>query len=118
MNPFGTGKVVIFQVFYSHPWKNRLEILPMAVLAVICKKHKHKQTNINKNKQTNIGAIVGVIFIRLNIRMTAYRKFSWLKNWPVVEVIILQINRIKKNNETIKQSNKTNINISKRKLKT
>ncbi|KAI5841037.1 chloride channel [Morchella snyderi] len=66
MNPFRTGKLVLYQVKYTRGWHD-FEIIPFAVLGVI-------------------GGLYGAFFIRLNMRIAQYRKTTIVRKYPVTEV--------------------------------
>nr|KAJ3419505.1 hypothetical protein HK105_006864 [Polyrhizophydium stewartii] len=66
VNPFRTGKLVLFQVTYNRDWHG-FE-LPFFILLGI------------------LGGLYGTLFIKLNVWYNSYRKTSWLKNWAIPEV--------------------------------
>ncbi|KJA28132.1 hypothetical protein HYPSUDRAFT_34482 [Hypholoma sublateritium FD-334 SS-4] len=68
VNPFGTTKLVLFQVtFVSDTWR-LFELIPWITLGVI-------------------GGILGSLLIKLNVEIALYRRNSVLNDWPVLEVI-------------------------------
>ncbi|PPQ91494.1 hypothetical protein CVT25_013751 [Psilocybe cyanescens] len=68
VNPFGTTKLVLFQVtFVSDSWR-AFELIPWVTLGVI-------------------GGILGSLLIRLNVEIALYRRNSVLNEWPVLEVV-------------------------------
>ncbi|KAI9105517.1 chloride channel [Phlyctochytrium arcticum] len=71
VNPFRTGKLVLFAVEYKRAWRG-FE-LPFFVMLGI------------------LGGLYGSLFIHLNIKVAAYRKTSWLRHWPVLEVGIVAL---------------------------
>ncbi|KAH0536874.1 hypothetical protein FGG08_006277 [Glutinoglossum americanum] len=71
MNPFRTGKLVLYQVTYSTGWHG-FEMAPFALLGII-------------------GGLYGGFFIKLNMRIAAWRKASATKNYPTWEVIVLAL---------------------------
>ncbi|KAH0556389.1 hypothetical protein GP486_005691 [Trichoglossum hirsutum] len=71
MNPFRTGNLVLYQVTYSSGWHG-FEIAPFALLGVI-------------------GGLYGGFFIKLNMRIAAWRKDSAIKDYPIWEVIVLAL---------------------------
>ncbi|KAI9861797.1 MAG: hypothetical protein M1813_005146 [Trichoglossum hirsutum] len=71
MNPFRTGKLVLYQVTYSSGWHG-FEIIPFALLGII-------------------GGLYGGFFIKLNMRIAAWRKSSAIKDYPTWEVIALAL---------------------------
>jgi len=73
MNPFHTGQLVIFQVRYSHSWV-AFEMIPFLLLAIL-------------------GGLMGTFFIKMNIKMCAFRKRSVLANYPILEVIGARIGK-------------------------
>jgi chloride channel 3/4/5 len=66
VNPFRTGKLVLFQVEYKRNW--HVFELPFFILLGI------------------LGGLYGAMFIKLNLRYAALRKRSWLREWPLHEV--------------------------------
>ncbi|KIM44556.1 hypothetical protein M413DRAFT_66882 [Hebeloma cylindrosporum] len=68
VNPFGTAKLVLFQVtFVSDRWR-AFELIPWVTLGVI-------------------GGVLGALLIRLNVEIALYRRNSILGEWPILEVI-------------------------------
>ncbi|TFK39947.1 Cl-channel protein [Crucibulum laeve] len=68
VNPFGTAKLVLFQVtFVSDTWR-AFELIPWLTLGVI-------------------GGVLGSLLIRLNVEVALYRRNSILADWPVLEVV-------------------------------
>ncbi len=67
-NPFRTGKLVLYQVTYSSGWHG-FEIVPFAILGII-------------------GGIYGGLFIKLNMKISKWRKSSRWANTPVLEVLV------------------------------
>ncbi|KAJ9052117.1 hypothetical protein DSO57_1037375 [Entomophthora muscae] len=71
MNPFRTFKLVLFQVTYSANWHG-FEMMFFLLLGVL-------------------GGIFGSMFIRFNVRLTAYRLNSWVSLYPVLQVVGLAL---------------------------
>eukprot|EP01059_Diplonema_ambulator_P009230 TRINITY_DN19071_c0_g1_i1.p1 TRINITY_DN19071_c0_g1~~TRINITY_DN19071_c0_g1_i1.p1 ORF type:complete len:781 (+),score=73.55 TRINITY_DN19071_c0_g1_i1:39-2345(+) len=69
VDPSGTGRLVLFQVDYNHPW-HWFELIPFAIVGVI-------------------GGILGAAFISLNIKWCRFRRTTSLKSWPVAEVAVV-----------------------------
>ncbi|KAJ7080270.1 Cl-channel protein [Mycena crocata] len=68
VNPFGTSKLVLFQVTsVSDTWL-AFELIPWLTLGVI-------------------GGILGPLLIKLNVEIALYRRNSVLHEWPVLEVV-------------------------------
>ncbi|KAF4611188.1 hypothetical protein D9613_006904 [Agrocybe pediades] len=68
VNPFGTAKLVLFQVtFVSDSWR-AFELIPWVILGVI-------------------GGVLGSLLIRLNVEIALYRRNSILSKMPVLEVV-------------------------------
>eukprot|EP01062_Namystynia_karyoxenos_P001246 TRINITY_DN1042_c0_g1_i1.p1 TRINITY_DN1042_c0_g1~~TRINITY_DN1042_c0_g1_i1.p1 ORF type:complete len:925 (+),score=245.33 TRINITY_DN1042_c0_g1_i1:94-2775(+) len=65
INPSHTGRLVLFQVDYNHPW-HWFELIPHALLGAV-------------------GGVVGAFFNAMNIRWTTVRKRTSLRHWPVTE---------------------------------
>ncbi|KAI0769196.1 Cl-channel protein [Irpex lacteus] len=68
VDPFGTSKLVLFQVSgVTDTWKG-FELIPACILAAI-------------------GGVVGSLLIRLNATVAVFRHNSALREWPVLEVV-------------------------------
>ncbi|KDQ18892.1 hypothetical protein BOTBODRAFT_478226 [Botryobasidium botryosum FD-172 SS1] len=68
VDPFGTGKLVLFQVSTSQqPWR-AFELIPWLGLGVA-------------------GGLLGALFIKINVAVALYRKRSMLREWPLIEVV-------------------------------
>ncbi|KAF8967680.1 Cl-channel protein [Flammula alnicola] len=68
VNPFGTAKLVLFQVtFVSDTWR-AFELIPWVTLGVI-------------------GGVLGSLLIKLNVEIALYRRHSVLEAWPILEVV-------------------------------
>jgi len=68
VDPFGTKKLVLFEVTgFSDTWR-AFELLPWITLSVI-------------------GGVLGSMLIKLNVWVAVYRKNSNLKLWPILEVV-------------------------------
>ncbi|KAF9462921.1 Cl-channel protein [Collybia nuda] len=68
VNPFGTAKLVLFQVTNASDTWRAFELIPWLALGVI-------------------GGVVGSCLIKLNVEVAIYRRNSYLASWPVLEVI-------------------------------
>ncbi|KAG0052611.1 hypothetical protein BGZ83_002381 [Gryganskiella cystojenkinii] len=66
MDPFRTEKLVVFQVSYDRDWHG-FEMFFYLVLGIL-------------------GGLWGAFFIRMNLRLAAFRKTSWLRYFPIYEV--------------------------------
>ncbi|GAA6013991.1 hypothetical protein JCM11491_003479 [Sporobolomyces phaffii] len=71
IDPFNTGKLVLFQVTATQVWRG-FELIPWLFLGVV-------------------GGIWGAWFIRLNEEWERLRRVSGLKHWPVSEVAVLAL---------------------------
>ncbi|KAG1900670.1 chloride channel [Suillus fuscotomentosus] len=72
LNPFGTGKVVLFQVTYDKDW-HAYELIFFILLGVL-------------------GGVYGAYFSKLNYRWSRdVRGGTWLKAHPVAEVILVTL---------------------------
>ncbi|OBZ70518.1 H(+)/Cl(-) exchange transporter 5 [Grifola frondosa] len=72
LDPFGSGKIVLFQVTYDKDW-HAYELIPFLLLGVF-------------------GGVYGAYFSKLNYQWTRYvRNGTWLKFHPVVEVILVTL---------------------------
>ncbi|KAN0077737.1 Chloride channel [Elaphomyces granulatus] len=68
LNPFRTGKIVLYQVTYTRGW-HRFEIIPFFMLGIL-------------------GGLYGGLFIKLNMKVAKWRK-SRAFNLPILEVAIV-----------------------------
>ncbi|KAG9067227.1 hypothetical protein KI688_012009 [Linnemannia hyalina] len=66
MDPFRTEKLVVFQVSYDRDWHG-FEMFFYMLLGIL-------------------GGLWGAFFIRMNLRLAAFRKTSWLRIFPIYEV--------------------------------
>ncbi|KAL1992758.1 hypothetical protein VTN49DRAFT_3514 [Thermomyces lanuginosus] len=70
LNPFHTGKIVLYQVTYIRDWQN-FEIVPFMLLGIL-------------------GGIYGGLFIKVNLKLAKWRK-SWSRSYPLLEVGLVSI---------------------------
>ncbi len=68
LDPFGTGKLVLFATSYTSTWHD-FELIPFAMLAVA-------------------GGLLGALFIKINIRICRFRRTTALRFYPVTEVLV------------------------------
>ncbi|OSD04776.1 hypothetical protein PYCCODRAFT_1450809 [Trametes coccinea BRFM310] len=68
VDPFGTSKLVLFQVSESGSTWRAFELVPWIFLSVV-------------------GGLLGSLLIKLNTAVAVYRRHSILHDWPIVEVI-------------------------------
>lgn len=71
INPFRTGKLVLFQVEYDRLW-HRFELVPFAILGIF-------------------GGLYGAYFIKLNLKYAKMRKTTFIKNFPILEVAVVAL---------------------------
>ncbi|KAJ3203159.1 hypothetical protein HK099_001596, partial [Clydaea vesicula] len=77
MNPFRTGKLVLFQVVFDRDW-HEFEF-PFFILLGI------------------FGGVYGAFFIKMvsalanNVKLAKIRQTSWIKEWAIMEVIIIAL---------------------------
>ena len=72
LNPYGTGKIVMFEVRYITEWE-LFEMVPFLVVAVI-------------------GGASGALFIKASVKWArTFRKIPAIKRWPLLEVVIVAI---------------------------
>src|SRR4051794_27531772 len=70
LNPFHTGKIVLYQVTYTRGW-HRFEIIPFMILGIV-------------------GGLYGGLFIKLNMKAARWRKSrGW--SFPLLEVAIVAV---------------------------
>ncbi|KAI0633238.1 chloride channel [Trametes polyzona] len=70
LDPFGSGKLVLFQVTYDKDW-HAYELIPFLFLGVF-------------------GGVYGAYFSKLNYRWSRdVRNATWMKRYPVFEVILV-----------------------------
>lgn len=70
LNPFRTGKIVLFQVTYTRGW-HRFEMLPFIALGIL-------------------GGIYGGLFIKLNVKVAKWRR-SRAVSRPILEVAVVAL---------------------------
>ncbi|EEH22930.2 hypothetical protein PABG_05141 [Paracoccidioides brasiliensis Pb03] len=70
LNPFRTGKIVLYQVTYSRGW-HRCELLPFALLGIF-------------------GGLYGGLFIKVNMKVTRWRKERNLSS-PILQVVAVAL---------------------------
>ncbi|KAJ2778488.1 hypothetical protein H4R18_004559 [Coemansia javaensis] len=68
-DPFGTGKLVLFQTTYDMDY-HWFEMLAFAIIGVF-------------------GGLYGALFCRLNMAVNRLRKNSWLGRYPIAEVVAI-----------------------------
>ncbi|KAF5373298.1 hypothetical protein D9615_007485 [Tricholomella constricta] len=66
VNPFGTAKLVLFQVNNAIDVWRAFELIPWLGLGV---------------------GVLGSVLIKMNVEVALYRRNSYLSNWPVLEVV-------------------------------
>ncbi|KAI0310925.1 chloride channel [Amylostereum chailletii] len=72
LDPFGTGKLVLFQVTYDKDW-HAYELVPFLLLGVF-------------------GGVYGAYFSKLNYRWSRdVRNKTWLKTHPIAEVLLVTL---------------------------
>ncbi|CAG8449251.1 8998_t:CDS:10 [Scutellospora calospora] len=71
MNPYRTGKLVLFQVVYDREWHG-FELFFFALLGIL-------------------GGLYGALFIRMNLKVAVFRQNSWLRHFSVQEVVIISL---------------------------
>ncbi|CAG8542451.1 10114_t:CDS:10 [Cetraspora pellucida] len=69
MNPYRTGKLVLFQVVYDRDWHG-FDLIFFSLLGIM-------------------GGLYGALFIRMNLKVAVFRKDSWLRHFSVQEVIVM-----------------------------
>ena len=70
VNPFRTGKIVLYQVTYTRGW-HRFEVIPFIILGII-------------------GGLFGAFLIRVNTKITRWRR-SRSASRPIVEVVVISL---------------------------
>lgn len=71
MNPFGTGRLVMFYVEYDNPWK-LFELIPFIILGAL-------------------GGLIGAFFIKANLWYCKLRKTTKLGKYPIAEVLLVTL---------------------------
>ncbi|KAL1922632.1 uncharacterized protein VTP21DRAFT_10171 [Calcarisporiella thermophila] len=71
IDPFRTGKLVMFQVTYDRDWKF-FELAGFLILGIF-------------------GGLFGVLFTKVNIGWSRFRRNSWLNSYPVAEVLVVTL---------------------------
>jgi chloride channel 3/4/5 len=67
MDPFGTGKLVLFEVTTSQVWRG-FELIPWLFMGVC-------------------GGVFGHFFIRTNLEFARIRQVTVLRKYPILEVV-------------------------------
>ncbi|KAJ5253684.1 hypothetical protein N7524_010864 [Penicillium chrysogenum] len=70
LNPFRTGKIVLYQVTYTRGW-HRFEIIPFIILGIV-------------------GGLYGAFLIRVNTRITKWRR-ARTSSRPILEVVVVAL---------------------------
>jgi len=68
VDPFGTSKLVLFQTTTSNDGWRFFELIPWALLGFV-------------------GGLLGVALTKLNTSIAIFRERTWLKDWPILEVV-------------------------------
>ena len=71
INPFRTGKLVLFQVTFNRDWY-AFELPVFVLLGVL-------------------GGLYGAFFIKLNLRLAAFRRNSFVKQFPIYETVAVAL---------------------------
>jgi chloride channel 3/4/5 len=72
LDPFGSGKLIEFEVDYSHEWK-WFEIIPFSFVGMI-------------------GGVMGGLFIKVNMTLNRYKRVTtWLRSDPGREVMLVAL---------------------------
>ncbi|RPA80880.1 hypothetical protein BJ508DRAFT_123920 [Ascobolus immersus RN42] len=71
LNPFRTGKLVLYQVQYTRGWHD-FEMVPYAILGIL-------------------GGLYGAFFIKMNMHVASWRKTSWFRYFPILEVVLVAL---------------------------
>ncbi|KAF9893411.1 hypothetical protein FE257_011843 [Aspergillus nanangensis] len=72
LNPYGTGKIVLFQVRYLGDWEI-FEVVIFIVLGIL-------------------GGAIGALFIKAsNIWARSFRRIPVIKRWPMLEVVLVAL---------------------------
>lgn len=88
MNPFRTGKLVMFQVSYDRDWHffEYLFVLVIGLFGVSL--NAIEEINVGYLKLTNIQGLYGALVIKYNLIVAQFRK-NVLKNYPIAEAAVL-----------------------------
>ncbi|KAI9357247.1 chloride channel [Zopfochytrium polystomum] len=71
INPFGAGKLVMFQVTYDHDWQ-RFELIPFLLIGLI-------------------GGAYGGLFVKASVRWSNFRQQIGLDRNPIIEVVLVSL---------------------------
>ena len=71
MNPFRTGKLVLWQVAYERNWHD-FELWSFILIGVV-------------------GGLYGAVFLKMNMKAAFWRKHSWVKHYPITEVLVVAL---------------------------
>ncbi|KAK6341244.1 hypothetical protein TWF696_008330 [Orbilia brochopaga] len=69
MNPFRTGKLVMYQVIFTRGWHD-FELIPFCVLGIM-------------------GGLYGGLFIKANLFIARIRKATRITSYPIIEVVVI-----------------------------
>lgn len=88
MNPFRTGKLVMFQVSYDRDWHffEYLFVLVIGLFGVSL--NAIEEINVGYLKLTKIQGLYGALVIKYNLIVAQFRK-NVLKNYPIAEAAVL-----------------------------
>jgi chloride channel 3/4/5 len=86
MNPFHTGKLVIFQVRYTNTWVS-FEMIPFLLVAVLG--GIEQQYTLSQSIDLAQIGLIGAFFIKMNIKMCSFRKTSKLSQYQIREVMVV-----------------------------
>ncbi len=83
MNPFRTGKLVLYEVEFDRDWRN-FELVPFILLGVL-------GVSIETDFLSDKKGLYGAFFIKLNLSISSIRRDSWVSRYPTLEVMMLAL---------------------------
>lgn len=89
MNPFRTGKLVLFQVTYSRSW-HFFEIIFFVILGIFGVGHKLSLLFYDRTLISIRQGLYGAFMVKFNMQVAAFRR-KHLANHAVAEAVILVI---------------------------
>ena len=89
MNPFRTGKLVMYQVKYTRSWHG-FEMIPFCILGILGVSAIYMSFDMVDNAKHTKG-LYGAFFIRFNMAIAQWRKSYQLRFFPVLEALLVAV---------------------------
>lgn len=88
MNPFRTGKLVMYQVKYTRSWHG-FEMIPFCILGILGVRVSPQYMSAFDTKLPQ--GLYGAFFIRFNMAIARWRKSYQLRFFPAIEVLLVAV---------------------------